>query len=738
MAHKELKFNENARRALERGVNVVADAVKVTLGPKGRYVVLDKRYGAPTITNDGVTIAREIELEDVFENQGAQLVREVATSTNDVAGDGTTTATVLAQAIVREGLKNVAAGANPMALKRGIESAVEQVVENLKSQSKEISGREDVARVATISSREREIGDVIADAIERVGKDGVVNVEEGQTFGLELEFTEGMQFDKGYLSPYMVTDPEQMEAVLEDPSILVANQKIGAVKDLLPVLEQMIQAGKPLLIVAEDVEGESLATIVVNRLRGTFQAVAVKAPGFGDRRKRMLEDIAILSGAEVITEELGLKLENTKVSQLGNARRVVVTKDTTTIIDGAGDSDAIKARIKQLKQEIEDTDSEFDREKLQERLAKLAGGVAVVKVGAATETEMKEKKHRVEDALAGHPCGTRGGHRSRWRCRASHRDQGDRSRQLRRSGRADGRRDHRACARRAASAARLQRRPRGFDRRQPGPEGRQGPGPERRHGRGRGSRQGGHHRPDNGHALGPPERRLDREEHPHDRGDRRRAAREDRRRHGGRHERHGRYERDDVRRNRPSQLGADSSRGPTGRRSALSPRALSCDACHAFPKRGAAGDRRLCRPDRARGQVPPAPRSAHSRSSVANRSVGCRVGYGATAVVLAALTARHFATTSWPLSRGDPLLLVAAGLLLLLAQALKAFGWARLFRSDERPSPLALAAGNGGAALTGLVLPGRFDDAMRIAVVRRYPAVLPAYARWPCLCSCSD
>ena len=343
MAHKELKFNENARRALERGVNVVADAVKVTLGPKGRYVVLDKRYGAPTITNDGVTIAREIELEDVFENQGAQLVREVATSTNDVAGDGTTTATVLAQAIVREGLKNVAAGANPMALKRGIESAVEQVVENLKSQSKEISGREDVARVATISSREREIGDVIADAIERVGKDGVVNVEEGQTFGLELEFTEGMQFDKGYLSPYMVTDPEQMEAVLEDPSILVANQKIGAVKDLLPVLEQMIQAGKPLLIVAEDVEGESLATIVVNRLRGTFQAVAVKAPGFGDRRKRMLEDIAILSGAEVITEELGLKLENTKVSQLGNARRVVVTKDTTTIIDGAGDSDAIKA-----------------------------------------------------------------------------------------------------------------------------------------------------------------------------------------------------------------------------------------------------------------------------------------------------------------------------------------------------------------------------------------------------------
>src|SRR5438132_262328 len=399
MAHKELKFNEDARRSLERGVNILADAVKVTLGPKGRYVVLDKKFGAPTITNDGVTIAREIEVEDVFENQGAQLVREVATSTNDVAGDGTTTATVLAQAIVREGLKNVAAGANPMALKRGIEKSVEKVVENLKEQSKEISGKEDVARVATISSREREIGDVVADAIEKVGKDGVVNVEEGQTFGLELEFTEGMQFDKGYLSPYMITDAERMEAVLDEPYILVANQKIGAVKDILPVLEQVIQAGRPLLIVAEDVEGESLATIVVNKLRGTFTAVAVKAPGFGDRRKRMLEDIAILSGAEVITEEMGLKLENTKISQLGKARKVVIDKDSTTIIDGAGESDGIKARIKQLKAEIENTDSDFDREKLQERLAKLAGGVAVVKVGAATETEMKEKKHRVEDAL---------------------------------------------------------------------------------------------------------------------------------------------------------------------------------------------------------------------------------------------------------------------------------------------------------------------------------------------------
>jgi len=399
MAHKELKFSEDARRSLQRGVDILADAVKVTLGPKGRYVVLDKKFGAPTITNDGVTIAREIEVEDVFENQGAQLVREVATATNDVAGDGTTTATVLAQAIVREGLKNVSAGANPMALKRGIEQAVETIVENLKSQSTEISGKEDIARVATVSSRSSEIGEVLSEAIEKVGKDGVVNVEEGQTFGLELEFTEGMQFDKGYLSPYMITDPERMEAVLDDPYILVANQKIGAVKDLLPVLEQVIQAGRPLLIVAEDVEGESLATIVVNKLRGTFQAVAVKAPGFGDRRKRMLEDIAILSGAEVITEEMGLKLENTKVSQLGNARRVVVTKDTTTIIDGAGEGDAIKARIKQIKAEIENTDSDFDREKLQERLAKLSGGVAVVKVGAATETEMKETKHRVEDAL---------------------------------------------------------------------------------------------------------------------------------------------------------------------------------------------------------------------------------------------------------------------------------------------------------------------------------------------------
>jgi chaperonin GroEL len=400
MAHKELKYDAEARAALQDGVDAVANAVKVTLGPKGRYVVLDKKFGAPTITNDGVTIAREIEIEDVFENQGAQLVREVATATNDVAGDGTTTATLLAQTIVRHGLKNVAAGANPLALRRGIEAAVDQVVEHLRDkQSKEIEGKEQIARVAAISAADEEIGNVIADAIEKVGKDGVVNVEEGQTFGMELEFTEGMQFDKGYISPYMVTDQERMEAVLEDPYILIANQKIGSVRDLLPILEQVMQSGKPLVIVAEDVEGESLATLVVNKLRGTFTGVSVKAPGFGDRRKRMLEDIAILTGGEVITEEMGLKLENTQVTQLGHARRVVVSKDTTTIIDGAGEKEQIEGRINQIRQEIENTDSDFDREKLQERLAKLAGGVAVVKVGAATETEMKEKKHRVEDAL---------------------------------------------------------------------------------------------------------------------------------------------------------------------------------------------------------------------------------------------------------------------------------------------------------------------------------------------------
>ena len=396
---KELKFDADARKALEAGVDAVANAVKVTLGPKGRYVVIDKRFGAPTITNDGVTIAREIDVEDPFENQGAQLVKEVATATNDVAGDGTTTATVLAQAIVRQGLKNVTAGAQPLALKRGIEYAVDEIVTGIGKQSKEVTGKDQIARVATISAGDEDIGDVIADAIEKVGKDGVVNVEEGQTFGMDLEFTEGMQFDKGYISPYMVTDQDRMEAVLDDAYVLIANQKIGSVRDVLPVLEQVMQSGKALLIIAEDVEGEALATLVVNKLRGTFTGVAVKAPGFGDRRKRMLEDIAILTGGEVITEEMGLKLENTQISQLGHARRIVVSKDTTTIVDGAGDSAAIKGRVNQIKAEVDNTDSDFDREKLQERLAKLSGGVAVVKVGAATETEMKEKKHRVEDAL---------------------------------------------------------------------------------------------------------------------------------------------------------------------------------------------------------------------------------------------------------------------------------------------------------------------------------------------------
>jgi chaperonin GroEL len=511
-------------------VNVVADAVRVTLGPKGRYVVLNKSYGAPTITNDGVTIAREIELEDVFENQGAQLVREVATATNDVAGDGRTTATVLAQAMVREGLKNVAAGANPMALKRGIEKAVAQVVENLKSQSTEISGRADVADVATISSREREIGDVIANAIEKVGKDGVVNVEEGQTLGLELEFTEGMQFDKGYLSPYMVTDPERMEAVLDDPYILVANQKIGGVKDLLPVLEQVIQAGKPLLIVAEDVEGESLATIVVNKLRGTFQAVAVKAPGFGDRRKRMLEDIAILTGGEVITEELGLKLENTNLTQLGHARRVVVDKDSTTIIDGAGDPEAIKARIQQLKQEIENTDSDFDREKLQERLAKLSGGVAVVKVGAATETEMKEKKHRVEDALQATRAALEegivpGGGVAFLNAVKS----------IELEGLSDP--DERTGAQIVVRALEEPLRQLAYNA---GLEGSVVVDNVRKSAKGQGLNvdtnevedlvKAGDRRSNDGRALGAAERRLDRQEHPHDRSDRRRAAGEGRRR----------------------------------------------------------------------------------------------------------------------------------------------------------------------------------------------------------------
>jgi len=397
---KMLKFDEEARRALEAGVNKLADAVKVTLGPKGRNVVLDKKFGAPTITNDGVSIAKEVELEDPFENMGAQLVKEVATKTNDVAGDGTTTATVLAQAMVTHGMRNVAAGANPMGLKRGIEKAVAAAVEAIKAQSKEVDDKSDIANVATISAADAAIGKVIADAIDKVGKDGVVTVEESNTFGIELEFTEGMQFDKGYLSPYFVTDQDRQEAVLEDPYILYHSAKISTVQSMLPLLEAVMKTGKPLLIVAEDVEGEALATLVVNKIRGTFNSSAVKAPGFGDRRKAMLQDMAILTGGQVISEEVGLKLENATLDLLGRAKRVIIDKDNTTIVDGHGDKTEVNGRISQIKTEIDNTDSDWDREKLQERLAKLAGGVAVIKVGAATEVELKEKKHRIEDAVS--------------------------------------------------------------------------------------------------------------------------------------------------------------------------------------------------------------------------------------------------------------------------------------------------------------------------------------------------
>jgi chaperonin GroEL len=400
MASKLLKFSEDARRSLEAGVNKLADTVSLTLGPKGHNVVLDKKWGAPTITNDGVTIAKEVELEDPWENMGAQLAKEVATKTNDVAGDGTTTATVLAQAMVHRGMRNVAAGANPMALKRGIEKAVVAAVDAIKDQAKDVGSREDISNVAAISAADPAIGDVLAEALDKVGKDGVVTVEESNTFGMELEFVEGMQFDKGYISPYFVTDQERMEAVLEEPYVGLVNRKIGGVQELLPLLEKVLQGGRPLLVIAEDVEGEALATLVVNKIRGTFNVVAVKAPGFGDRRKAMLQDIATLTGGEVISEEVGLKLENVGLDLLGSARKVVVTKDDTTIVEGGGAEDAVKGRINQIKAEIDKTDSDWDREKLQERLAKLAGGVAVVKVGAATEVELKEKKHRIEDALS--------------------------------------------------------------------------------------------------------------------------------------------------------------------------------------------------------------------------------------------------------------------------------------------------------------------------------------------------
>jgi chaperonin GroEL len=399
MAAKIITFTEEARRALERGMDQLANAVRITLGPKGRNVVLEKKWGAPTITNDGVSIAKEIELEDPEEKIGAELVKEVAKKTDDVAGDGTTTATVLAQAMVKEGLRNVAAGANPMALKRGIEAGVDRAVEAIKNQAKEIEEKDEIAHVAAISAGDPEIGEQIAEAMDKVGKDGVITVEESQTFGMELELVEGMRFDKGYISPYFVTDPERMEAVLDEPYVLLANSKISAVKDLLPILEKIMQSGKPLVIIAEDVEGEALATLVVNKIRGTFKSAAVKAPGFGDRRKAMLQDMAILAGGQVISEEVGLKLENTQVDMLGKARKIVVTKDETTIVEGAGSEEEIKGRINQIKAEIDKTDSDYDREKLQERLAKLAGGVAVIKVGAATEVELKEKKHRIEDAV---------------------------------------------------------------------------------------------------------------------------------------------------------------------------------------------------------------------------------------------------------------------------------------------------------------------------------------------------
>ena len=523
---KLLKFDDDARRALEAGVNKLADAVKVTLGPKGRNVVLEKKFGAPTITNDGVSIAREVELDDPFENMGAQLVKEVATKTNDIAGDGTTTATVLAQALVREGLRNVAAGANPLSLKRGIEKAVEAAVKDIESQAKEIDDKSEIAQVASISAADPAIGEVLADAIDKVGKDGVVTIEESNTFGMELEFTEGMQFDKGYLSPYFVTDAERQEAILENPYILFVNGKISSVQDLLPVLEKVMQGGKPLLIVAEDVEGEALATLVVNKIRGTFNSVAVKAPGFGERRKAMLQDMAILTGGQVIAEEVGLKLDNTTLDLLGTARKIVVTKDNTTIVEGGGSEDDVKGRIAQIKREIDDTDSDWDREKLQERLAKLAGGVAVVKVGAATEVELKEKKHRIEDALSATRAAIEegvvaGGGTALLRARAAVAEGGQEAR---------GRRGHRcqavwpaleAPARLIASNAGLE----GAVDRAAGRAGDRQHRLQRRHRRVRGPAEGRRHRPGQGHPGGAAERGVDRRPDPHHRGARHRRAR---------------------------------------------------------------------------------------------------------------------------------------------------------------------------------------------------------------------
>ncbi len=550
---KILKFDEAARRGLEAGVNKLADTVKVTLGPKGRNVVIEKKFGAPTITNDGVSIAREVELDDPFENMGAQLVKEVATKTNDVAGDGTTTATVLAQALIAEGLRNVAAGASPTGLKKGIEKAVHTVVDSIAKQSKDVGGKTEIAQVASISAADPAIGEVLAEAIDKVGKDGTVTVEESNTFGIELELTEGMQFDKGFLSPYFVTDPERQEAVLEDPYILFYNGKVSSVHDLVPVLEKVMQSAKPLLIVAEDVEGEALATLVVNKIRGTFTSVAVKAPGFGERRKEMLQDMAVLTGGQVISEEIGLKLENATLDLLGSARRVIVTKDDTTIVDGGGKSDDVKGRVAQIKRAIDDTDSDWDREKLQERLAKLAGGVAVVKVGAATEVELKEKKHRIEDALsATRGCGG-GGHRGRRRHGADPSPQaGARAGRDARGRRGDGGPYRGALARGAAALDRLQRRPRGRHPRGAGRSGQGRPRAQRGDGPAGGSRQGRHHRPGQGDALCAAERSLHCRAPAHHRGPRGRQAREGGcrrrgRRHGGRrYGWHGWHGRDDV------------------------------------------------------------------------------------------------------------------------------------------------------------------------------------------------
>ena len=544
---KIVKYTEEARRGLEAGVDRLADAVKVTLGPKGRNVVLDKKWGAPTITNDGVSIAREVELDDAFENMGAQLVKEVATKTNDIAGDGTTTATVLAQAIVKAGLRNVAAGANPMSLQKGINKAVEAAVSSIASQAKEIDDKSEIAQVASISAADPAIGEVIAEAIDKVGKDGVVTVEESNTFGIDLEFTEGMLFDKGYLSPYFVTDAERQEAVLENPYILFNGGKISAVSELLPVLEKVMQSGKPLVIIAEDVEGEALATMVVNKIRGTFNSAAVKAPGFGERRKAMLQDMAVLTGGQVITEEVGLKLDSATLDLLGQADKVIITKDETTIVGGKGESADVDGRVAQIKQEIDNTDSDWDREKLQERLAKLAGGVAVVKVGAATEVELKEKKHRIEDAVSATRAAIEegvvpGGGTALLRSRAAI---AGRDRQAR--GRRGHRCRHRAEGRRGPRPVhrRERRRVRRGDRRAHGQRDRQRR-LQRRHRRVRGPGQGRRHRPRQGHPGGAAERGVDRRPAPHHRGGHGRQARArlggpghaPRRRHG-RHGRHG-------------------------------------------------------------------------------------------------------------------------------------------------------------------------------------------------------